>query len=165
MKAELRRRFLGLCAGVAVSGLVAACGGNSTTGDSAGSAIDPCSLITADEAGKALGVNVGAPERPPEANRPPALVTCRYAGSRDQGVAVMTVMVRQSDSAGTARAGFQSLQRQFQDIQAVDGVGDEAFFLGNQLNVLKGATHLNITGDFDQATAAALGRQAASRLR
>ncbi len=164
MKAELWRRFLGLCAGVTLSVVAAACGGHSTTGESAGSAIDPCSLITADEAGKALGVNVGAPERPPEANRPPALVTCRYAGPREQGMAVMSVMVRQSDSAGTARAGFQSLQRQFQDIQAVDGVGDEAFFLGNQLNVLKGATHLNITGDFDQATATALARQAALRL-
>lgn len=167
MVAELRRQSLAmglLCAALTVSGLVAACGGNSTTDGAAAPGIDPCSLVTDAEAGKALGVTVGPPERPSEANHPPALVTCRYVGPRGQGVAVMTVIVRQSDSPGTARAGFQSLRQQVQDTQAVDGVGDEAFFLGNQLNVLKGSTHLNITGDFDQATATGLARQAASRL-
>lgn len=132
--------------------------------ESAAAAIDPCTLVTSAEAGQALGVTVGAPERPSEANHPPVLVTCRYLGPRDQGVAVLTIMVRQSDSPATARAGFRSLREQYQGLETLDGIGDEAFFMGNQLNVLEGTVHLNITGDFDRATATSLAKQAAARL-
>ncbi len=46
----------------------------------------------------------------------------------------------------------------------MDGLGESAFWYGNQLNVLQGRVCLNITGDFDLATASALASTALERL-
>jgi hypothetical protein len=154
---------------------VIACGGSpgdtSTAQSSAppsaaaGTAVDPCALVTSAEAAQALGAAVGDAERPKESNIPPRLATCRYVAQRGQGVAVMTVMVRLSDSASEARSGFRSAREQFPNAEAVAGLGDEAFWIANQLNVLRGTVYVNITGDFDRATAQAVAETALKRLQ
>lgn len=127
-------------------------------------ATDPCSLVTAADAGSALGAPVGSPERPKEANIPPRLSTCRYVAQRGQGLAVLTVMVRSSDSASEARSGFQSAREQFPGAETVSGIGDEAFWVANQLNLLRGTVYVNITGDVDRAAAQSLAHVVLTRL-
>jgi len=154
-----------------------ACGGSGGTPDDASSAgarpatqvasaeIDPCALVTSAEATQALGAAVGPGERPKEANHPPRMVTCRYVAPKGQGVAVVTVLVQRSDTASQARLGFQSAKEQFPGAAAVAGLGDDAFAVANQLNVLNGTVYLNITGDFDLATSKTLAEKALQRLR
>jgi len=127
--------------------------------------VDPCTLVTGAEASKALGVIVSEPERPKEANIPPRLVTCRYVGPRGQGLAVMTVMVRRGESASESQSGFRSMKEQLPGAEAVAGLGDDAFYFGDQLNVLAGTAYLNIAGDFDLATARSLAATALQRLK
>jgi hypothetical protein len=121
--------------------------------------------VTSAEATQALGAAVGPAERPKEANHPPRMATCRYVAPRGQGVAVMSVLVQRSDTADQARRGFQSAKEQFPGASAVPGLGDDAFAVANQLNVLKGPVYLNITGDFDLATSKTLAQSALERLR
>jgi hypothetical protein len=127
--------------------------------------LDPCALVTSAEATQALGAAVGPAERPKEANYPPRMATCRYVAPRGQGVAVMSVLVQRSDTADQARRGFQSAKEQFPGAAGVPGLGDDAFAVANQLNVLKGTVYLNITGDFDLATSKTLAQSALERLR
>ncbi len=178
MRSRWRRRSPGRRALAAVSiALVLACACGGTSDDSTGSTtaaesaaaeamttVDPCALVTASEAGAALGGAVGEPERPAEANLPPRLVTCRYVAQRGPGVAVMSVMVRQGERESESRIGFEQAMEQFPDAQAVDGIGEKAFWYGNQLNVLEGRIYLNITGDFDLATAREVAVAALQRL-
>jgi hypothetical protein len=77
----------------------------------------------------------------------------------------MTVLVQQSDTASQARSGFQSAKEQFPGAAAVPELGDDAFAMANQLNVLQATTYLNITGDFDLPTAKTLAQRALQRLR
>jgi hypothetical protein len=150
-----------------VSCVLFACGGSGEppSTNTAATAIDPCALVTTAEASQALGVTVGPPERPTEANHPPRMVTCRYTGPRGQGLAVMSVLVQMSDTADQARRGFQSAKDQFPGITVVSGLGDDAFAMANQLNVLQGTVYLNITGDFDVTVAKTLAQTALTRLR
>ena len=165
-----------LATGLAVT-LALGCG--STSDDSAGSDpagtaqsaaadstsdADPCRLVSRSDAEKALGGSVGEAERPAEANLPPRLATCRYVAQRGQGLAVMTVMVRRSDSDSESRIGFEQAQEQFPAAERIDGLGENAFWYGNQLNVLQGRIYLNITGDVDRATATQLASTALQRL-
>ena len=127
-------------------------------------AIDPCALVTRDEATQALGAQAGPGERPSEANFPPRMTTCRYTAPRGQGLAVMTVLVQQSDTPDQARSGFGSAKAQFPAATATPGLGDDAFAMANQLNVLHGRFYFNITGDFDLETAKTLAETALQRL-
>jgi Protein of unknown function (DUF3558) len=127
--------------------------------------LDPCALVTSVEATQALGAAVGPAERPKEANHPPRMATCRYVAPRGQGVAVMSVLVQLSDTANQARRGFQAAKEQFPGATVVPGLGDDAFAMANQLNVLKGTVYLNITGDFDLETSKTLAQSALQRLR
>jgi hypothetical protein len=169
---EFRSLVLGLCC------FLPACGGSGgAPADNAASgaaqpppqvssaALDPCALVTSAEATQALGAAVEAAERPKEANHPPRMATCRYVAPRGQGVAVMSVMVQRSDTTDQARQGFQSAKEQFPSAAVVPGLGDDAFAVANQLNVLKGTVYLNITGDFDLATSRTLAQSALERLR
>jgi len=167
-----RSLVLGLCC------FLPACGGSGDApADKASSAapqptsqvssagLDPCALVTSAEATQALGAAVGPAERPKEANYPPRMATCRYVAPRGQGVAVMSVLVQRSDTSDQARRGFQSAKEQFPGAEPVPGLGDDAFAVANQLNVLKGTVYLNITGDFDLATSKTLAQSAVERLR
>jgi hypothetical protein len=122
-------------------------------------------LVTKAEAEEALGGPVGKLERPPEANIPPRLTTCRYVAQRGRGVAVMTVMVRMGYSGDESRLGFQSAKEQFAEAQATPGIGDDAFWVGNQLNILQGNVYLIIGGDLELDKAKILGQRALERLR
>jgi hypothetical protein len=126
-------------------------------------AVDPCTLVTAEEAAQVLGAPAQA-DRPLEANIPPRLATCRYTAARDPAFAVMTVMVRQGYSDSEAKTGFESTREQFGQAEAVDGLADQAFQLGDQLHVLSGVTHLTIAGDIERAAARSLARRALDRL-
>jgi hypothetical protein len=126
--------------------------------------IDPCVLVTQEDASEAVGAAVGGGERPPEANISPVLATCRYVGERGQGVAVLTVMVRRGSSPGEARAGFSSMRTTFSDAQSIGGMGDEAFLIGDQLHVLSGTDQLTIGGAIAPDTAQRLARIALDRL-
>jgi hypothetical protein len=141
----------------------AAAAGESAAAGGALTDIDPCSLVTQAEAGAALGASAGAGERPTEANLPPRLATCRYIAPRGQGLAVMTVMVRQGERESESRIGFDQAKSQFPGAETVPGLGENAFWFGNQLNVLQGRVYLNITGDFDLATARQLAATALQR--
>ena len=69
-----------------------------------------------------------------------------------------------SESDNEAQTGFQFARDQLPGASPVPGLGDEAFALANQLNVLRGRIYLNITGDVDPATARALAETALERL-
>jgi hypothetical protein len=127
--------------------------------------IDPCGLITKAEAGEALGGTLGELERPAEANIPPYLSTCRYVAQRGQKVAVMTVMVRRGYSVDESRLGFDSAKEQFSDAQGVQGIGEDAFWSSNQLNILQGNVYLIIGGDLQLDSAKKLGQRALDRLK
>lgn len=145
--------------------LLHACGGGdeaSTSNTAAANEIDPCTLVTADEAAQALGAAAQA-DRPSEANIPPRLATCRYTAPRGVGVAVMTVMVRQGYSDTEARTGFEGMREIFDETENVE-LGDEAFFAAEQLHVLRGTTQLTISGDFGADVAADLAERALGRL-
>jgi hypothetical protein len=124
--------------------------------------LDPCALVTKAEADQALGADATA-DRPSEANIGAGLLTCRYTAPRAQGVAVMTVMVRTGSSEAEAKSGFQGVCA-VGETESVPGLGDEAFWLINQLYVLKGARTLTITGDFDKVTAQELAKKGLDRL-
>jgi hypothetical protein len=120
--------------------------------------------VTREEASQALGAAVETVERPPAGNIPPRLATCRYLAPRGQGVAVMTVLLQRSDTDSQAQAGFTAAREQFPGATAVTDVGDDAFAIANQLNVLRGRVYLNITGDFDLDRAKTLAQSAVPRL-
>ena len=126
--------------------------------------IDPCALVTKEEAEKALGAPVREAERPSEANIPPRLFTCRYVAEKGDALAVMTVMVRRGYSESEARTGFQSSRELFPDAQDVPGLGDQSYWALNDLNIRRGDTHLVIGGDLDLETARSLGQTALQRL-
>ena len=148
--------------------LLQACGGgdeaapSSASGTAAVSEIDACTLVTADEAAQALGAAAQA-ERPSAGNVPPRLATCRYTAPRGAGLAVMTVSVRQGYSDTEARSGFEGTRDVLGQVENVD-LGDQAFFAAEQLHVLRGSTHLTISGDFGSAVAADLAERALERL-
>jgi hypothetical protein len=136
---------------------------SASSGEAAIAAIDPCLLVTPAEAAQALGAPAEA-DRPREANIPPRLATCRYAADRDPALAVMTVMVRQGYSDSEAKTSFDLAREQFAQAEGVDGLGEQAFRLGDQLHVLSGTTHFTIAGDIDDAVARSLAEQALERL-
>jgi hypothetical protein len=144
--------------------------------------LDPCTLVTAAEAARALGVATAEADRPADGNtetRTPSysggdetvvrLKTCRYTGSRDQGVAVLTVMARHSSSAAEAETGFESMRSTYAEsvgVTDVADVGDQAFWMESppSLWLLRGQYQLSVSGDIDAATARALAAGALGRL-
>ena len=158
------RRWVGASAALALALLLSACGGND--GDSAKSskpadlratgAIDPCTLVSAEEAQAALGGPAGEPERPPEANIPPRLATCRYVAQRGQGVAVLTITTHIASHAQESKIGFEAAREPFPDAQRIPDLADDAFWIGNQLHVLSEEIHFVIGGvELDRAKALA----------
>lgn len=126
-------------------------------------AVDPCALVTGDEASQVLGAPAGEAERPPEANNP-FLATCRYVAPRGQSVVVLVVMVH---SREMGKRGFQTAKEQPFDIQAVTGVGDDAFWIGvplDTLYILKDDAFFTIGGDIQLDQARMLADKALERL-
>jgi len=183
------RRILANLANLAISTaclLLLACGGNGGDDDSAqppqaneplssvtspasGGQLDPCSLLSNADVSEALGATVSQAERPSEAQ-----FACRYTAPRGQGLAVLTVAVTRSPSSASARTGFQStldsLKSQFPEsqfpglLQSLTGVGENAFYLGDQLHVLRGAAYLVIGGDVSLEQATSLAQKALAEL-
>lgn len=150
------------------------CGGSQPSGESGAAApagtsasadtpVDPCTLVTKAEADQALGA-ASTEERPADANHAPHLVACRYTAPRGNGVAVLLVMVRTGYSDGEARTGFEGT-KEVGPTEAVSGLGDDAFWLFDQLHVLSGRRALTLSGSVDRSVMQALARQAVDRLR
>jgi hypothetical protein len=148
------------------------CGGDRPTGSASSApaaqsadatrAVDPCTLVTNAEATQALGAEARQ-DRPSEANIPPRLLTCRYTAPRGEGLAVMSVMVRTGYSDAEAKSSFQGT-REVGQTEAVSGLGDDAFWLMDQLYVLKGTRSVTVAGDIERAAAEELARKALDRL-
>ncbi|MPZ49134.1 MAG: DUF3558 domain-containing protein [Dehalococcoidia bacterium] len=142
---------------------------SSATSPAEGGSLDPCSLLSNADASDALGATVSQAERPSEAQ-----FACRYTAPRGQGLAVLTVSVTRSPSPASARTGFQStldsLKSQFPEsqfpglIQTATGIGDQAYHLGDQLHVLRGAVYMVIGGDVSPEQARSLAQKALGRL-
>jgi hypothetical protein len=132
-------------------------------GGSSSTSIDPCTLVTKAEADEALGGDAKQ-DRPTEANIPPRMVACRYVAPRGEGVVVLTVIVRTGESAGEAKTGFDSI-RSTMPSETVSGLGDDAFWMMDQLYVLRGTRQLSITGDITKEKGMELARRALDRLK
>ena len=76
----------------------------------------------------------------------------------------MSLIVRHGYSDAEAQSGFQATREVMPGADSVAGLGDDAFWLADQLNVLVGRRQLTLAGDFDKATAERLARTAVSRL-
>ena len=125
-------------------------------------AVDPCALVTGAEAEQAFGASPATQERPPEANNE-NLATCRYTAPKGNTVAVLVVMVPQST---VARPWFDNNRQQPLTNQAVTGVGDDAFWVGdlNTLYVLRGNASFSIGGDVTMDQARQLAQTAVGRI-
>jgi hypothetical protein len=145
--------------------------------------IDPCALVTTAEAAEALGVAAAEADRPSEANTETRsasysggedtvvrLRTCRYTGERGQGMAVLTVMVRQSSSPVESEIGFEGMRETYTEAMGVTdmpGLGEQAYWLDAHprgLQVLDGRLQLSISGDIDAEKARDLAARALERL-
>jgi hypothetical protein len=73
-------------------------------------------------------------------------------------------MVRTGFSDAEAKTGFQGT-RDVGPTEAVSGLGDDAFWLGDQLYVLSGRRSLTLAGDVDKTTAQRLAQQAVDRMK
>jgi len=171
-----------LAAGVLLAATMAACGGGDAGDDStagaeqaqpaAGSSSgtnDPCALVTAAEAEQVLAGRPDA-ERPSELNND-YVAACRYVAPRGESVVVLAVKV----SRQSGRVGFENAKRMEElgiQIQPVSGVGDEAFWVEDQLQprfgtlyVLRDTTYLDIGGDVQLEQVRPLALRALERLR
>jgi hypothetical protein len=146
--------------------LLVACGsddGAAKTAATTADVPDPCALVTDADAEQALGAPISESDRPSEANSE-YMATCRYVAPRGEGVAVMTIMVHGHENA---HAGFRTLREQPFEMEDVAGVGDEAFWMGDQLGtlyVLQGKVFFSIGGDLALGQAKSLAMNAISRL-
>jgi hypothetical protein len=158
-------RIIGLGVGAMMAVALAACGssepsnvaeaGNSA-GTEAGAAIDPCSLVTADEVGAIVGDKIVATK--------PAEGRCTYETADAQAAAVI-VEVDQKDAknhmqverdtakvlgrmggaaAGEGPAG-QDVNAMLNDSTDAPGIGDEALFdINSRLSVRKGSVYVAV---------------------
>lgn len=164
---ELRSR-LGLLRSTLVPSLsalflLAACGEERTTTETAREAIDPCALVTALDAEQVWGVEISESGRPSEANNE-YLATCRYVAPRGPGIVVLVVMVH---SREYGPAAFQTAKQQPFEIQQVAGIGDDAFWIRDPLTtlyVLQGDVYLSIGGGLELDQAQILAQRALGRL-
>lgn len=114
--------------------VLAACALVLAPGASAGSR-SPCTLVTADDAGKALGVKVGTGK----AQTLGLYKACTYAKGRK----TLTVLVRQIDKKTFERSAKKNPPPVF----PIPGIGDEAFSAGggSALLVWKQGTEVTFT--------------------
>jgi hypothetical protein len=77
-------------------------------------------------------------------------------------MSVLTITVRTGSSPSESKSGFESTKEMFEDAEAVPGIGDDAFWIGDQLNILKGNVYL-IIGGVPQDKAKTLAQKALGR--
>ncbi len=119
---------------------------------SAGKAIDPCSLLTLEEASEILGTPAKAPERK-DAGFPLGMVMCLWepAGELEGGLIQVSVIQTENISEGMRAAGYTA-ERLYRDSKAqmggqpVPGIGEDAYFepIGG-LNFLKNGIQVSVS--------------------
>ena len=161
---------------LALAALLAACGasaqaqtaqgtgaGASTVG-AAGTPIDACALVTKAEAEALLGVPVGEPQ--PKTVQGLA-TTCSYLASGARDSRSVFVWASPQKSADGARKVFDNAKRDAPTLGTTArdqaGLGDGAFWIHDQLWVLKGKVVLEFTAD-TEANAQQLAGQVLKRL-
>lgn len=155
------RRAIAVAQALCVSVLLLACGGESseTASDSAtlergtdavvASTADACALLSAAEVQEVVGVPVrdSLALSMTDADGRVTLSQCNYA-TADNAAAVSVMLRRNAEDANPTIAGQgvrQSLDESKVDVQDVAGLGDIAFWGGNQLHVLAPRWHLTIS--------------------
>jgi hypothetical protein len=137
--------------------------------ETAGTANDPCALVTRAEAAQVLDAEPEE-ERPSELNND-YLAGCRYVAPRGESVAVLAVKVSRQNGP----IGFENARRMEElgiEIQPVTGVGDDAFWVDDEilapagtLYVLQDTVYLDIGGDVRLEQVRSLALRALERLR
>lgn len=117
----------------------AAAAANATTQSGPATAIDPCTLITKDEADAAFGLTFDAPTTEAKHNS----TTCTYAIS-GHGSSISIAV-----TPGSSKAALDGLKKIYGAAATdVPGVGDAAMVFGRVYSVVKGSTLLTVgTGD------------------
>lgn len=109
--------------------------------------INPCSLVTKEEAEAALGKPVADAERPEVAQG----LICQFVGSEGADVWQLQILVTQTGSAESMTSAFASARESIAETnpEDVSGIGDEAFWIpgANQLNIREGNTYIIVAGD------------------
>lgn len=155
-------RAIAVAQALGVSVLLLACGGESgdkTASDSAtleggtdavvASTADACALLPAAEVQEVVGVPVrdSLALSMTDADGSVTLSQCNYA-TADNAAAVSVMLRRNAEDANAAIASQgvrQSLVESKVDVQDVAGLGDIAFWGGNQLHVFAPKWHLTIS--------------------
>jgi hypothetical protein len=114
--------------------------------------IDPVTLLTKAEAEAFLGEPVKEPERK-DTNNPLGQRICFYSPVSEQELKFIQLSVVQNegmaktlqDSKYDVKQLYTETKKNFTDISAVPGIGDEAFWGTNGLHILKGNVYLNIS--------------------
>lgn len=172
----------GLLLGLCILTAPAACGGDGpgdapgsdarqarSPAEASGGANDPCALVTRAEAAEVLGAEPEE-ERPSELNND-YLAGCRYVAPRGGSVAVLVVKVSRQNGP----IGFENARRMEElgiEIQPVTGVGDDAFWVEDEmlapagtLYLLRDTIYLDIGGDVRLEEVRPLALRALERLR
>lgn len=149
--------------------LLSACGGDdngttSATGSPGASATtggtaSACQLVTKEEAESVLGQAIDEPTGAdtPLGQKPGDILagflqsSCAYQATADKGVQAILTTITPVPGAPTpktsprnAKEYYENLKSGFGDVQAVDGVGDEAYANGLGLNLMKGEVYMNV---------------------
>ncbi|UWX58115.1 hypothetical protein NY406_02245 [Chlorobaculum sp. MV4-Y] len=173
-------RILPLCAAL----LFAGCGGNSTqqSGADSGNAavqqkaskiIEPCQLITQDDAAKLLGEAVKPAEK--SEKKVVGMKLCMYNPASGEPIPFLQVSLTQDaffppGGAGAA-AIYKSLKDNFEGMRTdIDGVGDEAFIASGGIYIMADGYYIQIgAGNTSNATIRArlveAGRMAVAKLK
>jgi hypothetical protein len=119
---------------------------------------DPCSLVTPDEAATILGAPVI------ETHAFESNTSCEYIADAVADQKTLTLVVRRGEAVGDTAQGFEMYRG---DTPILEGVAERAFYRGNEINVLKGETWVQIFTSDETAPEEAMvdeARTVASRL-
>jgi Protein of unknown function (DUF3558) len=134
-------------------------------------AVDPCALVTKEEAEAALGLKVGEPEKETLGG---SNATCTYTAADNPGATVsVDVYLPQAkkESFTSLRRNIEEKPEVFGPVEALSGIGDEAYTYASVVSVFQNNRFFEIAvelGKYNQpanrAAAKPLAQKAASRM-
>jgi hypothetical protein len=113
---------------------------------SAQDAFDACDLLTADDAGKALGVAAAPEPANPKVKRPKVVAACAYHGTKDGKAVSAKAQFRFARSDAEANRAFEEARLKLQTKPMLISRA-EAFWSGStgEMHMRKGRTWVTIT--------------------